>query len=356
MSMGFRASWRGGLQHSWHSAERPARRSRASDRIPDVRIGDGVAQRDILLDIDGFEWALSQLELEFSPNVTVEQVNALLQAHDMLIVDALENVPIVLVEFPAVASLEALDSLATDLEASPEVDLVRTLTLQHSDVVPFNTPISTTPFSPQPGLLLGNAELFAIDNQLAIRAPAAWNLVPPSGLARPLIAVIDKFGNGPIDKKYVGVKMEGPKGVGNGYYHGYHVVGIIGGKHTKTADLNDDADLVTGILPPPSDPDQPDFVVRTYDEQELAGQSFVITALENQFLRDLKELNGHAVLNTSFGLKARYLTAPLGALFFWKAKLKWYSLRWGIELEDKFLHVTSAGDANSSLELIQTTR
>lgn len=309
----------------------------ALDATFDLVTGEGVPDDEVSLDGDGLPIARTQVEIAFDPTATVSAVNAVVTSISGRIVSMLEDVLVLLVAIPDPGDLANLDAVVASLEANPIVRYVNRATFDEPADLPAN-------------YMPGSADLPKIDNQLAVRAPAAWSAraaLPSSVLTRPLVVVGDFFGGGAPDARTDVIDIDADYGSGALNAHGYHVLGIIAalwGGDTSTAGL------ATGIMPSTSN-------VRTVDNVTGPMSKLSTPQFENDMLQRVRAHAGPVVLNTSVQFRcktAAQVTANCNATTAAKRALTWIEKVRGTmgifggtpSLEGRFLHLAAGGNVS----------
>ena len=310
----------------------------ALDHVHDRVIGEGVPASEIEQAPDVGPVARTQLEIGFALGATVGQVNDVLQARGATILATLENVLLIVARIPDPGSYPALASLVDELRGEPAVESVRLAGFSEPQALPANVPPS------------GN--LSRIDHDLAVRAPAAWNLrgALPSFAFGPSVVVADWFGNGAPGPDFDVFDENADYGTGGLNRHGYHVLGIIAGSFGGAAS---DTGVVTGTYPGT-------LWVRAVDRTTHDGLTLTDPTHEDLAIARLRTLlPGPAILNTSSGIACTAGVAPAactaGAItphaLAWIDKVRGSDQRTtvGAGLEGSFLHVTAAGNVSPAL-------
>jgi len=297
----------------------------ALDATFDFEDLDPVPPSAIGLDVEGDEVVRTRIKILFPDDATVGAVNDAIERVAGRIVSMVSGVPTVVIEIPDPGTAAALDALLTDLEAQPGVTWALASLISEPDVLPSNyQPVET-------------ADLSRIDHHLAIRAHAAWNV--RSALQGSFLGVVvyDFFGDGVPDSAFdVNAPAPGDFSTGTSNSkgtHGYHVLGIIG---ASFAGAKTPRGWATGMVPDT-------LQVRVVDslDSSLGGSA----AEEDRILRILRAGPGPRILNTSRGFSK---TCGRSATKLNKWAVTWTKAVRMAGLEDRVLHLTSAGNINSS--------
>jgi hypothetical protein len=299
----------------------------AASAMFDLDVIDGVPESEIETDAGGARFARTLIELGFTPNATVGQVNALLQSINGRIVSMLEGVLLAVVQIPDPGSLAALDGLLAQLRADPIVRLATRAGFDEPTALPDNVPLSSAAL---------------LDHHLAVRAHAAWNtraaLVAP-GTAEPLVLIGDFFGGGPPGPDFDVNDIHVDYGTAGTNRHGYHVLGIVAGSFGGPGT---NAGVVTGLFPGTTR-------LRVVDLALAPGP-----LLDNRIVQLARLAGGNVVVNTSLGEPCNtaalelQLCNPVAAAsraVSWLEKLRLGTVTVaGSGLEARVLHVTAAGN------------
>jgi len=298
--------------------------SPAIDAVKDFDSGDRLSMAEITEADNGARAVRTKVEIEFPMDATVGEVNALLESFDALITSMLEDVNLIVVRIPDPESLDGLDAMVAQLEADPIVDSVRKL------------------FMPEPLQLPNNYTLGTpnIDHHLAVRAAAAWNAkaaLQKSFAKPPLLIVLDAFGDGPPNGDFDLNSVPTEFAAGSPDPHGYHILGIITGKHGGGPS---NRGLVTGMYPGTLD---------LYAVDVLTG--IEDATVENLIVIRSRIANRPVVVNASLGETA-HCPDPLDCLEdyarSWMKKVRRSVYETGTtgpaSLENNFLFLAAAGN------------
>lgn len=291
----------------------------------------GVPDGEISVDANGLEVARTMIEIAFTLNATVGDVNGVLQAVNGRIVSMLAGVAIVTVKIPDPGSLAGLDAVVAQVEASPFVRHVNRAYFDLADELPAPYTASST-------------DLDKIDHNLAIRAHAAWNArealnsLKPT---RPLVIVSDEFGDGPPASDFDVSDTDGDYGTTSPSEHGYHVLGIVSATFGGAPSLGN---LATGLYP--------DTTVARAVDHRFVFRSPAPTAANRIVSMIRGNASGRIVLNTSFGTDCRTPAAVASictAAYAGRQGLDWIekvrgSTTAGPNVEGKFVHLSAAGN------------
>lgn len=303
--------------------------SLASGAVFDYDAGDTTTPDEISVSSDGMEIDRTNIEITFVSGTTVEQVNTLLKSIDGEIVSMLKGVSILLVKIPDPGDITTLFQLINQIRSNPVVEQALEARMPAEDSLPGNYEATTSDFS-------------KIDYQLAVLAPAAWNAraaidYPTSGA--PLLLQYDYFGDGVPNKDFdIKPLVTDDFGTGNSSSHGYHVLGIIGGKHTDDRNSTSDRDLVTGMYP------------ATIDVRVVDGSKLNVPASETRIANIIKGSGRKVVVNTSLhsGCPRPPQAACVDPLVYsWLRRIRGdsgYERGVKSEFEKSYIHLTSAGN------------
>lgn len=299
--------------------------------IMDVDTGDTYTQSEISVSAYGEEIIRTKLQIVFAPDATVSDANGLLNDLDANITTSISGLEAVVVRIPDPGSLDALDAIVTGIESRPFVWFAARSILPATSELPDNIPPVHDP-------------AVRIRHHLAIGAAGAWN----ARLAVrdfPRVIVVDFFGNGPpndqLEYEYVGTAAT-DFNTGALDSHGYHVAGIIAGAFGGDESARGH---VTGMMPE---------AIRL-SVVDLTKADPLDTL--NRLLLQLKAVEGEtAIVNTSLGWKCRtdVTCIPLESV---RSRSAWWiqSVR-QLGLEDRFLHLTSAGNIMSDVPTANQAR
>ena len=296
----------------------------AVDAIVDV-VSDRAqfAPGDVTVE-NGVEIVRTQLELVLAADATVDQMNALLARLGAEVVSSLAGVGLLTVRIPDPGSLDALRAIVAGLAGAP--GLVR------ADLV------AVPPTTELPSIVT-TADLSPVRPQLASRAGAAWNARGAlTGRTPPTFVVGDYFGAGPPGAEVAVQETAADFATGNPHAHGYTILGLLAGTFAPGAVTNVAADQVTGMWP------GPDVPLRVVDLRLNLGSS----TLQDRLLQTIGALSGDVVVNTS-------LASPCALVGCMTADVEGGALKWiqrvrESELEDRFLHVSAAGNIYPNLQ------
>lgn len=276
----------------------------------------------------------TQLELVLARDADTAAVNALLRRIGARIVSSREGVLIVVVRIPDPGSLDALRTLVASLALDPALRAAEPALMPSPDALPDI-------------IAPGSADVSLLRSQLAVRAHAAWNArAALEDATPPTLVVADFFGGGPPGSLFGVTATSADFATSSADEHGWMVLGIAAGAFDPVGAALA-ADAVTGIYPGT-------LPVRVADVRlGLAGAT-----LDDRILELVENAPGDAVVNTSMGSPCG---TPAGAAgFCTRAAATRLALRWiervrgsdpsdpGANLENDFVHVTSAGNVNPS--------
>jgi len=306
--------------------------SPAIDAAKDFDSGDRITGAEISEASNGTKVVRTKVEIEFSTDATVGEVNALLESHEALITSMLEGLNFIVVRVPDPGSLEALDALVAVLESDSSVVGVYQAFVPVKNELPDNYDADGSP-------------LPRIDHHLAVRAHAAWNAkaaLRGEFSAPPLLIMQDFFGGGAPNSDFNVKSAAGLYGTGKPDEHGYHVLGILAAKHGGTAS---DRGQATGIYPGT-------LQVLPFDLTWMDQPT-----IENQILFQAETSNQNIVVNSSVGHDPVCTESVLDCLT--PLAQKWIKKVRGLalyetgktgpaSLENKFLMLSAAGNVEPS--------
>ena len=112
--------------------------SLAIDAVRDFDSGDRHSKAEVTEASNGARVVRTKVDIEFSMDATVGEVNALLESVEGLITSMLEGVNLMVVRIPDPESLEALNSFVAALESDPAVVRAYKTYMAVPDVLPDN--------------------------------------------------------------------------------------------------------------------------------------------------------------------------------------------------------------------------
>lgn len=305
--------------------------SLALDATYDFSAGNGNPLTEIEDDPVLGKIVRSIIEIGFSKTATIQDVNDLLESIDGLIINMLEDVAIVIVRIPDPGSILALETIIQDVESNP---IVRFAGMGH---IPDFTSLPSN-------YAYNHTDMTMIDHNLAVRGHAAWNLrsrLRNTGTnSLPLIIVPDQYGRGRIvsDYGFDFTDRDFLTAAVNPEYHGYHVIGIIGAKY---GGAQNDRGWATGLYPAVS-PDTLKLRVIDFANGLTPEQT------DFKLIELIKaNLGRNIVVNTSYGFKCRnqaQVDSSCNLEHAEKEALKWIEKVRDAGVEDKFIHITPAGN------------
>ena len=311
--------------------------SPALEAIYDYYDGDYTSDDEIILDSHGNKIDGSNLEIALSQSAKIGEVNALLETVDATIIAMQEKVGLLVVKIPTPENMEDLESIINLLEQSPFVHYVNRAYMLKPSYVPIGISISDS--------------FDLIANHIAVRAPAAWEAgyEIPTDL-EPTLIIADDFGYGPPDGTYFDINVDNydfitkiDEGATDeekeDAYHGYQVLSVISAKHSQENSI-DARYLVTGMYP---------YTLNVRVVNTVNWNSIIIN---HEIVNLVKaSTSGNVLVNTSLGhfwdLPEKELENRARS---WIRQLRTDSLYFtgysdnSVSLENKFLHVTSAGN------------
>ena len=282
----------------------------------------------------------TEIEVLIDPDVTIEEVNGLLDKYNAQIVSMLQNNTIFIIRVPDPGDVASLNQLIADIENEDIVIFaMKSIIIVE---VPRGLLHNSIPFDTQelPSHIRSTR---AIDHHLAARAHAAWNLrgaITTMVDNRPTIVIADHFGDGAPGSGFNASFTNTDFATGNTSLHGYHVLGIILGAYDSVEGLNNDRNHVTGIFPGT-------LRVRAVDLSGVWRRSFSWPRMMNITIMRIKSIrrsDSHAniIVNTSLG-DTEFLPETARS---WMTRVRGYSklLDVGAGLENHFIHFTAAGN------------
>lgn len=293
----------------------------------------GIPQHEVSLDSAGAEVARTQLEIAFHKDVTVAEFNLTLQSVNAHIVSMLAGVTIVTVSIPDPGSYEGLQAVVSQLEAAPSVRFVNLGYFGSPMVLPSNiTPVAS--------------DLVGVRHHLAVRGHAAWNAadILDGPQAKESVMLVADFYGDRSPLSYPEAPLSGIFGRDNPNQHGYHVMGIIGAPHRGDGN---DYGFVSGMHPSAFRLQGVDYIVDA--SSRLTGAQF-----NNAVVQSIRNADRNVVLNTSLSgwscdtpaLAASFCTPEYASqrAVTWIEKVRGSSALFNVNIENKFLHLTAAGN------------
>ena len=299
----------------------PAPEPPARDSIEDVFSSAAEFAPGEVSTENGAEYVRTQLELELTPGATAAEMNALLDRLDAEVVSSLEGVGLLTVRIPDPGSLTAVRALVAGLAGAPG--------LAHADVA--SVPVTTELPDIQP------ADAGLLRPQLASGAHAMWNARGGLDGTLPTLLLADYFGAGPPGPEVAVAETASDFATGNPLAHGYTMLGLAAGTFESGAVGNLAADQVAGMWA------GPDLPLRVVDLRfNVAGST-----MEDRILQRVGALSGDVVVSTSVADAC----APAGCTVeeIHRNALQWIQRVRDSGLEDRFLHVSAAGNIYSNL-------
>lgn len=277
---------------------------------------------NLSFDDQGIPVVRTEVEITFSQDASVKDVNQVLDRHNARIVDMLPGLPFVIVRIPDPGNMEELRDVVSGIETEQSVEGVQIERILNSASLPPNV-------NPIENGSVNDLGIALINHHLAARVHAAWNLRSEIANDAPWLVIADRFGDGVPDERFAGDFKE-PADFGetswwppadwfvDSHHHGYQVLGIINAKFGDSGP--------TGIFPER-------LSIRAVDQRSV-GRT------QNEIIRKIKTIkeentNPNIVLNTSIGSNGNK-----------KSAVKWQrKVREGkFDLEDTFLHFSAAGN------------
>lgn len=239
-------------------------------------------------DADGQRVLRTALDVSLRPDATIGQVNGALAVIGARIAASVAGRRDISILLPDPGSLPALESLAAQLRLQPGIETVGLSVLKRFDELP-PSPAITAPTGVRP-----------IQQHLAIRAHAAWNLLgllrqPALQGQRPVFVISDFFGQGVPDTTVFGVnplqRADFYNQAPNASGHGYSVLGVIAARYPRSGTSL--ASQATGLLP------VGDLPVRAVDVSGLPDDQHYKKLA--QVIKDLRATGRNVIVNESLG-------------------------------------------------------
>ncbi len=291
----------------------------AKAAIQTVDVGDTYTQDEVSTDTDGRRIVRTKIEILFQDAATVGQANALLNVLGARITTSMAGQRWVVVRIPDPETLAALEAIVARVEAEPFVWFVRRAVFPATNELPHNV---------EPDALYTDR----IRHHLAVGAAGAWSA--RNAIADfPRVVIWDFFGDGPpnieLDYNYVGSAAT-DFATGRPDEHGYHVAGIVAGRF---GGLPTPRGRVTGMMPGLVQLS----VVDLQKADPLDGQARLLHQLGSVAA-------GTVIVNTSLGWTCNTATTCLAEDRVRKHAVSWIEKVRSAGLENRFLHVSSAGN------------
>jgi subtilisin family serine protease len=314
----------------------------ATDATYDLYIPIVYPEETISIDsdyLDDGKVLRTEIEIVLKPDVTIAEVNGVLDKYDAQIVSMLQGNTIFIVRVPDPGDVTSLNKLIADIQNENIVlfALKSLIVGEPEDILPNSIPSSTQEFPVHIG------DFRAFDHHLAARAHGAWNLrdaITTMVDIRPRIVIADYFGDGPPGRGYNASYINTDFAAGDVHSHGYHVLGIISGMYDRVGSLTIRQNSVVGLFP--------DWLmVRAVDIRYVTTTNrtdFLIIQRINNIIRDNDAVN--VILNTSLSLgNLDADQANIWALA-WIKKVRGITdyRTVGAGIENRFLHFTAAGN------------
>lgn len=257
--------------------------------------------------------ARTEVDVEFLPEATAGQANAVLDEVGGGIVAMIGRTDSFLIRIPDPGDIAGLNEVIAKIESMDGVGAVdKSVVITPPKTDPEGIEIlGPTPRELPSGITAGDStDMPRTNHHLAIRGHGAWNMkngVPGSVNDRPWLVIGDFFGDGEPDGDYAAVTRSGDfANFGPGgdeddceddesCKHGYHVLGIILGLYGDSGPGGTARDDVTGIFPT-------SMRVRAVDlaDKNRTGRT------RRKLVRRMKDIvnadaNARIVVNTSIG-------------------------------------------------------
>ncbi len=287
----------------------------------------------------------TEIEVILDPDVTIADVNDLLNKYDAQIVSMLQNNTIFILRVPDPGDIASLNQLIAEIESEDIVlfilksIIVGNLELASDSSIPGGTQVYP----------IHVHDKQFISHHLAVRAHAAWNLrnAITELNNRPWIVIADKFGDGAPGKGYNASLTNTDFATGNTHLHGYHTLGIITGMYDEVEGLTVGQNYVTGIFPEQLRVRAVDLRSRDVNTWPRRLNS-LITRI-NEIIES--DSDAKIIINTS--LSSRHYENQMPTALSWIKKVRGNSdySSVGADLESRFIHFTSAGNRRNGAKL-----
>ena len=292
----------------------------------------GILNTHWVVDTDGQLVALSELGIWLSDTATMDEVNALLDSFGGYIANSITGSAFILVHFPAPADLVGLETLIRRIESSSAVASVRKSHYSAPTALPRN---------------ISDSDSNYIDHMLAVRATGAWNAreALQSNLSEPPVVVVnDFFGVPELFNNDFSARILNPGDLGQGTVpdiHGYHVLGTIAADYGGASTGRGKA---TGMYPS-------DLDVLIVENKPDNTHTISLETDEERILIAVAATGNNIVVNSSVGFscttqdEVRDNCSEAAAR---EGALHWIRLVRSQGMEDRFLHIVSAGNTEVS--------
>ncbi len=283
----------------------------------------------------------TEIEVVLNPDVTISEVNGLLDKYNAQIVSMLEGNTIFIIRVPDPGDVASLNQLVADIENEPIV-LIALKSVIVEDPEPVYDSYAQIEIQEIP-VHIDTLHYNRIDHHLASRAHAAWNLRDAiTGLSnRPWIVIGDIFGDGAPGSGYNALFTNTDFAAVDTNSHGYHVLGIITGMYDRVSSLTVEQNNVVGMFPER-------LRVRAVDLSSTDANTWPRRA--NLIINRINDIitsdpNARIIVNTS--LNSRVLSDQYLWAITWIIRV-----RGGLEniatihagYENRFIHFTAAGN------------
>ena len=286
----------------------------------------------------------TELEVSLVEDVTIGEVNDLLERYDAVIVSMLRDVSSLVIRVADPGDLDALDELIADLEGEAIVEFVLESALIDEEPTLFEIEPESLSTQVIPD---GVVNFQRIDHHLAARGHAAWNLRDALAAEedRPYLVIADLFGDGsPTGGEGYAADIIDTDDFAddNSHNHGYHVLGIITGAFDPVPFASAGVDDVTGMFPDT-------LRVRAIDLRSEEADTWPRrTNLMIQRIEDILDDDPDARIVVNTSLNSRSYDDQNNPAISWARKVRGgtaNALSVGAGLEHSFIHFTSAGNA-----------
>ena len=283
----------------------------------------------------------TEIEVILDPEVTIGEVNGLLDKYNAQIVSMLEGNTIFIIRVPDPGDVTSLNQLVTDIE-NEDIVLFALKSVIVEDPEPILDSIVQGGIQKIPDYI-DNAHIDKIDHHLSVRAHAAWNLrdaITTMVDIRPWIVVVDAFGDGAPGRGYNASFINTDFATGNVHSHGYHILGIISGMYDRVSGSTDEHNHVIGMFP--------DWLmVRAVDVQ--GSDAVTAPQIMNLIIQRVNKIiesypTAKIIINTSLSTWQFVGQVPWARAWIISVRGIRNISTIGAGLENRFIHFTAAGN------------
>lgn len=287
--------------------------------------GDTYQPDELSADTDGRTIIRTKLTLLFKTSATTAEVDDLLARLNATVTSSIAGARSLTIRIPDPGNIANLEDIIEDTSNEAFVEAVFKSVVPSRDALPDNiTEGNTTDYE-------------IIDNQLAVRAAAAWNARAAIN-SDPRVIVMDWFGFGAAQlDQFLDATVTGEVHDGNAVIepddHGYHVSGIIAGSYGGASSVSE---LVTGVYPGHTNLHIVDLS-NGLDDSDAETLALIYAS----------EQTGTLILNTSLGYDCgvsgtcRERGGAMQGAIMWADRVR------ALELEDRLFHATVAGNIDT---------